>query len=74
MMKIKFGKHKGKTFDEVRKEEPSYFIWLWSIKNKLDKDLYNYIKKNIKDLQREAEEEHINFIREQCGGEAAIEF
>lgn len=75
METFKFGKHKGLTYEEVRKKSPSYFTWLWfNIKEKLDKPLYNYIDINLKQLNKEANQEHSDFLRDYCDGECAVEY
>ena len=72
-MKLKFGKYKGKTFEYVRKDSPSYFIWLWNkIKFELDKELFEYIEANLNRLKKEAENEHIDFMKDICNGEVCV--
>lgn len=75
METFRFGKYKGLSYEEARKKSPSYFIWLWfNIKEKLDKPLYDYIETNLKDLKKEADTEHANFMYYYCNGEVAPEY
>jgi NTP pyrophosphatase (non-canonical NTP hydrolase) len=75
METFRFGKYKGLTYEEVRKKSPSYFTWLWfNIKEKLDKPLYDYIETNLKELKKEADNEHAVFMYHYCNGEVAPEY
>jgi hypothetical protein len=72
---FKFGKYKGETLLNVRKNNPSYLAWMWlNIREKLDATLFSYIERNFKDIKKEASNEHANYLYNLCGGEVCVEY
>lgn len=68
---LTFGKHQGKTPDEISEEDPSYIVWMWEtveVKH-CSRGMYNYCKaqagdkfddpdlRELDDMMREAFED-----------------
>ena len=53
---INFGKYKGMTFKDIRSEDASYLMWLYTNvpKNKIEMHLYHYIRYNADEIGDES--------------------
>ena len=72
---FKFGKYKDNLFTEVRKKNPSYFIWIWdNIGDRLADDLYKYIEINLENLEKEAEAKYDEFLYDTYDGVEIIKY
>ena len=74
MYKLTFGKHKGKTLEEVRRESPSYFLFIKNNFKTIPPEIKQYIEENLADLRKESRQERYEFLYDYCDGEASIEY
>ena len=72
--KFTFGKHKGKTLDQVRKEEPSYLFFVKNNFKNVPNEITDYIESNLKQLTEEVRRERRDFLYKYCNGESNIEY
>ena len=74
MYLFKFGKHKGKTLNEVLEKEPSYYLWILSKFTRIDPELKTFILTNKEEIKERARQEHAEFLYDYCDGDAGIEY
>ena len=74
MYKFTFGKHEKKTLEEVRKENPSYFLFINNKFKTIPPEIKQYIEENLVELRKEFKQERYEFLYDYCDGEAGIEY
>jgi hypothetical protein len=67
-----FGKYQGRTMEKV---PAGYLLWMadqsWSIQWP---DVKAYTESCRKVLEKQAEKEHVNFMRDYCDNEQSVEY
>ena len=74
MFTFNFGKHRGKTAEDVMVHDSSYLLWIYAKFKTIDPSLKEFIETNRQTIERNAEEDEADFLYGYCDGEVSIEY
>jgi len=61
-----FGKYEGRSFGEIAKIDPGYFIWLKENTNKIEGELTDFFNSNCELINNRVKQKFRKYLQEEC--------